>query len=74
MASYYEIQVRCPSSSLGWSNDSAKLLPGLPQSANRWHDQASGLAAIADICATTKRPQSDYRLIEVKVLVGGGCF
>lgn len=70
-STYYEIQVRTHK---GWSNCSTLILPGLPQSANRWPDQATGYAAIEDIISTNRRPRTDYRLVPVTVLVGGGCF
>lgn len=62
MPTYYEIQVRTPQ---GWSNTAFDILPGFPQSANRWQDQAQPIAAIEDIITTTRRPRSDYRIIPV---------
>ena len=64
-STYYEIQAR---TQRGWTNTATDILPGLPQSANRWPDIAQPTAAIEDIITTTGRPRSDFRIIPIRTL------
>jgi hypothetical protein len=64
-STYYEIQAR---TSRGWTNTAADILPGLPQSANRWETEEQALSAIWGIVFAAGRSRTDFRVIPIRVI------